>query len=90
MPQHTPGSAVIAVWPEAMDLETIGQYTSTSASTARDWVADGLLEPVALPGTFLRDKTGKVIASPHQRKLAKIIVLRADVDAFLRRCRGDS
>ena len=81
---------MIAVWPEAMDLETIGIYTGTSASTARDWVNDGLLEPLALPGTFLRDKTGKVIAAPHQRKLAKIVVLRADVDALLKRCREGS
>ena len=78
----------MACWPEAMDLETIGQYTSTSTSTARDWVSDGLLEPLALPGTFLRDKQGNVIAKPSQRKLAKIIVLKSDVDAFLKRCRG--
>ncbi len=78
----------LTAWPEAMDLETIGLYTCTSTSTARDWVTDHLLEPIALPGTFLRDKAGNVIARPSHRKLAKIIVLKSDVDALLRRCRG--
>jgi hypothetical protein len=75
----------IACWPEAMDLETIASYTSTSTSTARDWVSDGLLKPLRLPGSCIRDKAGRIVTRPRDHSLNKIIVLKADVDAFLRK-----
>jgi hypothetical protein len=78
----------IACWPEAMDLETIGAYTSTSTATARDWVRAGLLQPLKLPGSCIRARNGRVILRPQDHELHKIIIMKTDVDAFLARCRG--
>jgi hypothetical protein len=74
----------LAAWPEAMSLEVGALYSSTSVSTLRDWVADGLLKPLRLPGTFIRAKNGTVITRPRAHSLKKIIVLKADIDELLR------
>jgi hypothetical protein len=78
----------IGAWPQAMSLECAAQYTCTSVSTLRDWVSDGLLRPLRLPGTCLRDRGGRVITRPRAHTLNKIIVLKSDVDALLEKARG--
>lgn len=70
-------------WPRLLDIHLAAQYLSLGESTLRDYVADGLLKPVELPGSILRDKQGNVIAHGKGRRLAKILLDRVDMDAFV-------
>jgi hypothetical protein len=54
-------------------------------ATIRDWIADGLLKPVQMPGTFLCDKKRRVIARPRSRRIAKILIDRSDLEAMIER-----
>jgi hypothetical protein len=60
-----------------------GHHTCLGISTLRDYVADGLLTPVQMPGSILREKNGKVIAHARTRKIAKILIDKSDLDNLI-------
>jgi hypothetical protein len=74
----------VAVWPRLLDVHLAAIYMSVGEGTIWDWIADGLLQPVQMPGTFLRDKNGRVIARPRSRKIVKILIDRSDLDRIER------
>lgn len=61
----------------------VAGYLSVSPATVRDWLLDGILQPVALPGSCLRNKAGQVVARPSQRRLAKLLLDRHSLDEFI-------
>jgi len=80
----------LACWPRLMDLHLTAVYTSIAESTWRDYVADGLIVPVPMPGSTLRDKNGKIVVHAGARRIAKILLAKEDVDALIDRLKGDA
>ena len=78
----------LACWPRLLDVHLAACYLSVGKQTVRDYVVAGLLKPVELPGSILRDRNGKVVASPGQRKIAKLLLAREDLDAFVDERKG--
>lgn len=70
-------------WPRLLDIHLAAAYLSLGESTIRDYVTDGLLHPVELPGSTLRDRAGKIIARAQTRRIAKILIDRSDLDALI-------
>lgn len=73
----------LAVWPRLFDVHLAALYLSVGESTIRDYVSAGLLVPVEMPGSTLRDRGGAVIASADRRRIAKLLFDRADLDGFV-------
>jgi hypothetical protein len=75
--------AEISSWPRLLDIHTAAAYSSPGESTFCDYVADRILQPVEMPGSTLRDKAGNVIAHAKDRRIAKILIDRADLDTLI-------
>ncbi|MBN2321254.1 MAG: helix-turn-helix domain-containing protein [Acidobacteria bacterium] len=73
----------IASWPRLLDLKTAAAYLSIGARTIEDWIRDGLLEPVPMPGSTIKDKSGKVICTAKSRRICKILIDREDLDRLI-------
>ena len=73
----------LACWPRLMDLHLAAAYCSVGERTLEDWLYDGLLEPVPMPGSTLKDKAGNIIARAKARRIAKILIAREDLDALI-------
>ncbi len=74
---------ILTCWPRLLDIHTSAAYLSVGEQTIRDWVCDGVIVPVAMPGSTLRDRKGRVVARPRDRRLVKILVERAELDALI-------
>jgi hypothetical protein len=72
-----------AGWPRLLDIHLSAAYLSVGESTIRDYVADKILRTVELPGSTLRDKSGSVISRAGARRIAKILIDRADLDRLI-------
>jgi hypothetical protein len=91
MPERLGGSAhsdrntqrALACWPRLLDIHPAAQYFSVGVSTIRDYVADRILQPVEMPGSTIRGKSGKIVAHSKARKIAKILIDKADLDALI-------
>jgi hypothetical protein len=73
----------LATWPRLLDIHLSAQYYSVGESTIRDYVADGILKPVELPGSTLRDKSGAIITHAKARRIAKILIAKEDLDRLI-------
>ena len=73
----------LAIWPRLLDIHLSAAYFSVGESTIRDYVADKILQPVELPGSTLRDKKGNIIAHGKNRRIAKILIDREDLDKLI-------
>jgi hypothetical protein len=73
----------LACWPRLLDIHLAAAYASVGSRTVEDWIYSGLLISVKMPGTRLRDKQGNVIAHPQGRKIAKILIDKADLDKLI-------
>jgi hypothetical protein len=71
------------VWPRLLSLSLTAAYLSVGSRTVESWIYDGLLTPVPMPGSTLKDKNGNVIANARARKLAKILIDKADLDRLI-------
>jgi hypothetical protein len=78
----------VAVWPRLLDLKGAALYLSVGARTVEDWVRDGLLDPVPMPGSTIKDKSGNVIARAKARRIAKILLDREDLDRLISARKG--
>jgi len=76
------------LWPRMLDVSLAALYFSVGEQTIRDWVADEILTPIEMPGCLLRDKAGNITARPRQRKLAKLLFDRQDLDEFIDKRKG--
>lgn len=80
---------VQAITPRLLDVAGSAFYLSVGVQTVRDWVEDGLLEPVPVPGAALREKGGRIIARPGKRRMAKLLFDVRDLDRFIDELKGD-
>ena len=76
------GHVVLHAWPRLLDVHLAAAYLGLSASTVRDYVHAGLLQPVGLPGSRLRHSKA-TIARPQDRNLVKLLFDRKDLDLFV-------
>jgi len=70
-----------------LDLHQAGEYCGVSYWLVRDWVADGILQPVRLPGSRLKGEKGKVRCRSTEHSLRKILLDRADLDRLIEECK---
>ncbi len=77
----------LACWPRLMDLHTAEAYPCIAESTWRDYISDGLIEPVPMPGSTLR-KNRQIVAHAKDRRIAKILLDRGDIDQLIDRMKG--
>lgn len=73
-----------------MGIKDTANYLGVGTSTVREWIVDGILQPVVLPGAALREKGGRIVAKPHQRRMNKILLDRNDLDKFIEQCKEAS
>jgi excisionase family DNA binding protein len=66
-----------------MDLHSAAAYLSVGTRTIEDWIHDGILEPVPMPGSTIRDKSGNIIARAKTRKIVKTLIDREDLDRLI-------
>ena len=66
-----------------LNIHLAAVYLSVGESTIRDYVADKILRAVELPGSTIRDQSGRVIAHAKARRIAKLLFDREDLDAFI-------
>lgn len=78
----------VAVWPRLLDLKGAALYLSVGSRTVEDWVKDGLLDPVPMPGSTIKDKSGNIIARARSRRIAKILLDREDLDRLISTRKG--
>jgi hypothetical protein len=78
----------IATWPRLLDIHLAASYCSVGERTIEDWVKDQILEPVPMPGSIIKDKSGNVIARSKARKIAKILIAREDLDKLIDERKG--
>ena len=81
-------NTVPACWPRLLDLHLAAAYVSVGSRTIEDWIRDGLLQPVPMPGSTLKDKSGAVIARAKARRIAKILIDREDLDRLIAERKG--
>jgi hypothetical protein len=79
----------IAAWPRLLDIHLAAAYCSVGDRTVEDWIHDGLLTPVPMPGSTLRDRSGQVIATAGRRRIVKILIDRGDLDRLIDERRGN-
>ena len=73
----------ISIMPRLVDLKTGAFFCGVGKRTLEDWIAAGLLIPVAMPGSTLRDKQGNIIASAGKRRICKILLDVRDLEALI-------
>jgi hypothetical protein len=83
-------SAEFPSWPRLLDVRTTAAYLSVSESTVRDYVHAGILVPIPLPGSALRQPGGRIVASCRDRRMTKLLFDRLDLDAFVERIKKEA
>lgn len=78
-----PAGAALPTWPRLLSLALAAGYCSVGVRTVEDWVHDGILVPVGMPGTTIKDEAGNVVATAGKRRIAKILIDRADLDRLI-------
>jgi hypothetical protein len=68
--------------PRLLDVQKAAAYASVGPQTIRDWVAAKLLPTIQMPGSTLR-RNGHIVAPANKRRIAKILIDRADLDALI-------
>ena len=76
-------SLTLACWPRLLNIHLAAAYVSVGERTVEDWIRDHLLEPVPMPGSMLKDKSGNIVAHAKARRIAKILIDRADLDRLI-------
>jgi hypothetical protein len=77
------------ITPRLLDIPKSAFYCRVGKQTIRDWYADGLIEPVPVPGAALRAKGGRIVSRPGKRRMAKLLFDVRDLDAFIDGLKGD-
>jgi excisionase family DNA binding protein len=74
----------LAAWTRLLDIHLAAAYLSVGESTIRDWIADGMISPVRLPGSTLRSRSGRIISHSKHRRIVKILLDREDLNRFIK------
>jgi excisionase family DNA binding protein len=71
-----------------MSLQDAAAYMGISYWSLREFVADGVLPAVRLPGTRIRAKGGKVVRHASAKtSMRRVLVDRRDLDALIEQCK---
>jgi len=73
----------LTCWPRLLSLKLAGLYCSVSSRTVEEWIHDGIITPVGMPGISLRDRSGNIIAHAKARKIAKTLLDINDLNALV-------
>ncbi len=65
-----------------LSLKEAAEYLGVSYWLLRDYIVDGVLTPVRLPGSRLR-KGGRLVASSRTHSMRKIMVDREDLNRLI-------
>ncbi len=76
-------------WPRLLDIHLAAAYLSVGEQSVRDYIADGILTPVKLPGAKIRGENKTVIARPRQRTMNKLLIDREDCDKLIERLKAE-
>jgi hypothetical protein len=80
----------VTAWPRLLDVHLAAVYLGVGESTVRDWAHAGILVPVPMPGSALRQAGGRVIAGCRDRRMVKLLFDRLDLDAFVDRLKEEA
>jgi hypothetical protein len=75
------------VRPRLLSLRQAAEYVGVSYWLLRDYVIDGTLKPVRLPGSRLK-RDGRVIANSKDHFMRKIMIDREDLDKLIKECKA--
>jgi hypothetical protein len=73
--------------PRLLSLKQAEAIYGISYWKLRDYVNDGLLPCVRLPGGRLHAKGGRIVANCRDHLLRKILIDRVDLDKFIADCK---
>ncbi|MBZ5500490.1 MAG: hypothetical protein LAP85_29200 [Acidobacteriia bacterium] len=82
------GHPTFACWPRLLDLHLTEAYSSISASTWRDYIQDGIITAVAMPGSTIR-KGNQVVVRARDHRIGKVLLDRRDIDLLISRVKGE-
>ena len=72
--------------PRLLSLRQAAAYVGVSYWLLRDYVIDGTLRAVKLPGSRLK-KGGRVVANSKDHHMRKIMLDRSDLDQLIDECK---
>jgi hypothetical protein len=72
--------APVTTRPRLLDLRLAAAYFSVGTQTIEDWIQDGIITPVPMPGSIIQNKAGNVIAHAKTRRIANFLLDRCDLD----------
>jgi predicted site-specific integrase-resolvase len=78
-----------AIFPRLFDIVGAAAYLSIGKATVRDYLAEGILKTVALPGSRLRKPGGAVTSFSKDHELRKVLIDRADLDQLIDEARAN-
>ena len=80
----------VTTWPRLLNVHLAAAYLSIGECVLRDYVHAGILVPVALPGSALRQAGGRVVAGCRDRRMTKLFFDRLDLDQFVERLKEEA
>lgn len=80
----------VTTWPRLLDVPLAARYLCVGESTVREYAHEGILVPVALPGSALRQPGGRVVAGCRDRRMTKLLFDRLDLDALVDRLKEEA
>lgn len=78
----------IQAWPRLLNIPLAARYLSLGESTIRDYIHDGILTAIELPGSTLRSRNGEIVARASSRKICKILIPIEELDRFVDQQKG--
>lgn len=76
-------------WPRLLNIHLAARFLSVGTDTVRDWIHAGVLSPVPLPGSALRERGGRVVLGPRDRRLNKICLDIRDLNKMIDRLKAE-
>lgn len=73
----------LAAWPRLMSLKTSGKYLDVGTRIIEDWIREGILQAVPMPGSAIRSPGGSIVTPAAKRKISKILIDREDLDKLI-------
>jgi excisionase family DNA binding protein len=72
-----------------LPIRETAAYLGVGVQTIRDWTHAGILTPVRLPGSLIRDDGGQIVSKPNDRPIHKFLFYVRDLDALVDRMKAE-
>lgn len=77
-------------YPRLLDVHDSAKYCGIAPTTIRDYVNAGILHPVPMPGSTIRNKkNGRILTTPRDRSMRKVLLDVRDLNAFIDRLKEE-